>query len=104
MPQDAEATAAITQETSQSGRTKQVLDKIIEIGGLLGKAGLWASVTGIGASVGLSVAAVAKAAVTVATIAQSVLSWKEGDKLSSALYLIKAAPGFNLLTGWKVNK
>ena len=102
LPQDAEATAAITKETSQSGRTKQVLDKIIEIGGLLGKAGLATSVTGIGASVGLSITAVAKAAVTVATIAQSVLSWKEGDKLSSALYLIKAAPGFNLLTGWKV--
>ena len=100
--EDIQAQKAINDAAAASGRIKRVFEVISEIGQFLGKVGIFASVTGIGALVGAPVTVIGQTAVSVASIAQAIICWEQGDKLSSALYLIKALPGAGLLSGWKV--
>lgn len=92
--QEAEAKKILNAEAGPSA--SKVLNTINQIAGVVTKAGLLVSLTAIGTPLGLNMAAIGQSTKTVVNVAQAILLWEGGDKLSGSLYLIKAIPGSGL--------
>lgn len=91
---EAEAKKILNAEAGASA--SKVLNTINQIAGVVTKAGLLVSVSGVGSALGLNMVAIGQSTKTVVNVAQAILLWEGGDKLSGSLYLIKAVPGSGL--------
>lgn len=92
--QEAEAKKILNAEAGPNA--SKVLNTINQIAGIVTKAGLLVSLTGFGGLLGINMQVIGQSTKTVVNVAQAILLWEGGDKLSGSLYLIKAIPGSGL--------
>jgi hypothetical protein len=92
--QEAEAKKILNSEAGPSA--SKVLNIINQVAGVVTKAGLLVSLTAVATPLGLNMAAIGQSTKTVVNVAQAILLWEGGDKLSGSLYLIKSIPGAGL--------
>lgn len=91
-----EAEAKKTLDTEAGPNASKVLNIINQIAGVVTKAGLLVSLTTVGSALGINMVVIGQSTKTIVNVAQAILLWEGGDKLSGSLYLIKAIPGSGL--------
>jgi hypothetical protein len=92
--QEAEAKKILNSEAGPNA--SKILNIINQIAGVVTKIGLLASLTAVATPLGLNMVAIGQSTKTIVNVAQAILLWESGDKLSGSLYLIKAIPGGNI--------